>query len=278
LIKLAIKPSANGVREFGWVDGDRIRIPVIDPTLGGDQAIKIDGYRLHLAGSGWQWESDWRNSAHNLAFFDPGFDLVEDLPEWVRIQVKQGHVTAQIELAWVPYQFNPPVRAQAATSGSAFAVPGIGHCWTEPSAEIGRFRISERSECAAPLTLPPVYLIGIDSDGNRCTGKNGDQEVPAGHMAYEMEFGSSNSAYFDPNPVRSFSLTAGNWVPALPPQKPGEVEYRGASVCPGGSFTVRTGKELQRQRATFDLGDIGVGKKIDESPEQGTAKFNPDNE
>jgi hypothetical protein len=149
----------------------------------------------------------------------------------------------------------------------------------QPGIEIARFSIPAWRECGAPLTLPPVYLIAIDPDGNRCTSRNGEPEVTAGHTAYDLEFGSSAPAYFDPNPVRSFSLTAGTWVPTLP-QKSGQDEYRNASVCPSGSFTIRTGQAFGRQRATFDLGDIGVGTTLTtvETPEEGTVKFSPDNE
>jgi hypothetical protein len=278
-MKLAIKPAENGVREFDWTSGDEIKIPVVDPALGSDEAIQIEGYRLHLAGSGWQWESNWKNSGHNLIFFNPDFILEEGLPDWVYKQVTQGHATARVDLAWESYRFNPPVRAQAATYGLGFTVPGIGHCGMRPTAQITAFARLNWPDCVAPLTLPPVYLIAIDPDGNRCRSWDGDSEVPAGHTAYKLEFGSSAPAYFDPNPVRSFSLQAGDWVPALA-QKPGEVGYRSALVCPGGSFTVRTGKPLDRQRATFDLGDIGVGKihTTDETPKQEILKFNPDNE
>jgi hypothetical protein len=278
-MKLAIKPAENGVREFDWSDGNQIIIPLIDSALGSDEVIQIEGYRLHLAGSGWHWESEWRNSADHLVFFDPVFYLEESLPEWVYMKVKQEHATAQVELAWESYRFNPPMRAQAGTPGFAFAVPGVGHCRMEPSEENARLTISVGSDCGAPLALPPVYLIVIDPDGNQCTDRNGRPEVPAGHTAYDLEFGSSVPAHFDPNPVRSFSLMAGTWIPALP-QKPGESDYYSAWVCPGGSFTVRTGQAFVRQLATFDLGDIGVSKthKKDETPNEGTVKFNLDNE
>jgi len=277
-MKLAVKPAKNGVREFEWVDGDAITIPLVDPALGSEEAIRIEGYRLHLAGSGWQWESEWRNQVHNLVSFDPVFKLKEELPEWVYSRVKQGHATAQVELAWESYRFNPPVQAQAGALGQGFTVPGIGYCGMKPSPENARFAMSVWSECAAPLTLPPVYLVAIDPAGNRCMEANGEPEVPAGHTAYDLEFGSS-VAYFDPNPIRHFSLQAGDWVPALP-QKTGQVEYRSASVCPGGSFTIRTGQPLGRQRATFDVGDIGVGttNSIDETPDPVPEKFIPDNE
>jgi hypothetical protein len=269
-MKLMIKPAETGVREFGWRDGNEIEIPLVDPALESDEVIDVHGYRLHLAGSGWHWESEWRNSGHHLVFFDPVFSLDNSLPEWVYAKVKQGHASAQVELAWESYRFNPPVRVQAGAPGSAFAVPGIGHCRMQPSAENARIAISVGSDCAAPLALPPVYLIAIDSDGNRCMDANGSPNVPAGHTAYDLEFGSSAPAYFDPNPVRGFSLQAGDWVPALP-VKPGEEEYRSAWVCPGGSFTVRTGQAIGRQQATFDLGDIGVGKTNpkDETTEEG---------
>ena len=276
-MKLAIKPAANGVREFGWIDGDEIRLPLFDAALGSEDAIQIEGYRLHLAGAGWQWESKWKNSAHNLVFFDPDFSLDEHLPPWVQEHVKQGHATAQIELAWESYRFNPAVHAQA--NAPSFTAPGIGNCRTTPNSASARFEFSSGPDCTAPLTLPPLYLIAIDPDGNRCMSKNGDAEVPAGHTAYRMEFGSSAPADIDPNPVRRFSLMAGDWVPPLP-QKSGEYEYRNASVCPGGSFTVRTGKLIGRQRATFDLGDIGVSKNYsaDEPTEDGTVKFSAANE
>ncbi len=284
-MRLAIRPGENGVREFGWSDGDEIKIPVIDPALGSEEAIQIQGYRLHLEGSGWQWESEWQNSGHNLAFFDPDFDLDVHLPNWVYTKVKQGHATARVELAWESYRFNPAVHARAGAYGVAFAVPGIGKCRVGPSVEnveneenpLRTFAVGP--ECAAPLTLPPVYLIAIDSEGNRCTESNGEPEVPAGHTVYELEFGSSAPANFDPNPVRDFSLLAQSWVPALP-QKPGEEGYRGAWVCPGGTFTVRTGEASGLHRATFDLSDIGVSKTYPkgETSEDGTVEFTPDEE
>jgi hypothetical protein len=272
-MKLAIKPADNGVREFDWRDGNEIEIPVVDPALGGDEVIDVHGYRLHLAGSGWHWESVWQNSGHHLVFYDPAFNLVNSLPKWVYAKVKQGHVTAQVDVAWESYRFNPPVRVQAGAPDYGFAVPGIGYCRKETSAKYVGF------DCVAPFTLPPVYLLTIAAEGNRCTEPDGESEVPVGHTAYALEFSSSAPAYFDPNPVRSFSLMASDWVPALP-QKSGQYEYRSATVCPGGSFTVRTGQLLGRQRATFELGDIGVSKTYTPSKatEEGTEKFDTDNE
>jgi hypothetical protein len=272
-MKLAIKPADNGLREFDWKDGNEIEIPVVDPALGSDEVIEVHGYRLHLAGSGWQWESEWQNSGHHMVFHDPVFNLDNSLPKWVYAKVEQGHVTAQIDVAWETYRFNPEVRVQAGAPDYGFAVPGIGYCPKATSAKYVGF------DCVAPFTLPPVYLLAIDAEGNQCKEPDGELEVPAGHTAYALEFGSSALSNFDPNPVRSFSLMAGDWVPALP-QKSGQYDYRSATVCPGGSFTFRTGQPLGRQQATFDLGDIGVSKTY--KPNQATGKetenFDTDNE
>jgi hypothetical protein len=280
-MKLAIQNSASGVREFDWDDNaNKILIPLADTALGSDEAIHIDGYRLHLAGSGWQWDSEWQNDwGDNLAFFEPSFSVQESLPEWVYTNVKYGIATAQVEVAWESYRLNPAVQARAGSYGTTFAVPGIGSCHVETNPGNLPRKYSIWPACAAPLTLPPVYLIAIDSDGNQCGRGDGTPQVPAGHTAYALDFGSSAPADFDLNPVRKFSLLAGNWIPALL-VKQGQSDYRDASVCPGGSFIIRTGQALGHQRATFNLGDVGVAKthKAGETIEDGTVTFKPDEE
>jgi hypothetical protein len=260
-MKLTVKSAENGIREFDWSEewrgGYEIKIPIVAQTMANDEAIRIQGYRLVLGGSGWRWNSDWRNSAHDLVFFDPDFEVDEFLPEPIDAQVKQGHVTSQIEVAYETYRLNPPMRVQVSADG--FTVPGIGYCRSQRHIEPTAFMFSNWSACAALFSLPPVYLLTIDADGNKCIQRNGEPEVPAGHTAYELQFASSVPADFNPNPVRGLLLQGGSWVPPLP-QRPGEFEGYSASVCPGSSFVERTGRLTGRQRATFDLGDIGVSK------------------
>jgi hypothetical protein len=106
----------------------------------------------------------------------------------------------------------------------------------------------------------------VDAAGDACPLGKGEERVPAGHFAYEVEFGSSSGP--DPNPVRSFDLTPSPWIPAIP-----EVESRNqdrnVQFCRGTRLTVRTGKSVERSRATFDLGDIGSEKPLQKSGDDG---------
>jgi hypothetical protein len=98
-------------------------------------------------------------------------------------------------------------------------------------------------------------VIQVNAADETCPLRAGEEPVPPGHFSYAVEFGSFDGP--DPNPVRSFVLVSSPWIPAIPDvQSPGQ--DRNAVFCRGTRFTVRTGKQLQQSRATFDLGDIGT--------------------
>jgi hypothetical protein len=92
-----------------------------------------------------------------------------------------------------------------------------------------------------------------------------------GHYVISVQTGTSMPADFDPNPVRNFNTSFGNWVPAIVSlQNP--KKSVGAGFCRGTTLLVRTGAAVNSEMATFDLGPIGAEKLIKSGEEEDSSE------
>lgn len=268
----------KGEREYTrhndfFSDAD-IGIPIVADSLEPDTIINVDGYRVTLNGdNGWHWQSPWLNQSLTLSYDDAGGTIFFNLPGSLANQLQQVHATASVELAFGVRHLGPAQRVE--TGAQRFTVPGIGFCrWPDANEET-----YSRSpfECVAPLRLPGVWTSRIESADVTCPQEEGELPLPAGHHASVTNYGTDEiPADFDPNPVRSFDLNMGNWVPAIPSARDSK-EARSAVICRGTPITIRTGSLVGTKRAIFDLGNMGNEKLILKDPD-GTVRFGPDSE
>jgi hypothetical protein len=71
---------------------------------------------------------------------------------------------------------------------------------------------------------------------------------------------------FDPNPVHEINLFMGDWIPAILSASDAK-NNRSAALCKGTPILIRTGSFSGRMGATFDLGSMGVEKRVAEVSE-----------
>lgn len=254
-VQLSISENGSGKREFRREHNSIVRpsisVPIVDRSLDSNSIVRVDGLRAEFSGKGWHWQSQWKSQTITFTHASPGYYLAVDMPEEIENRIAQGNTSVRMEVAYSIFQLGQAQMVD--TRPQEFDVPGVGRCkWSE-----GDWRDFSRSTawCVAPLSLPPVRVIQVNAADETCPLRAGEEPVPPGHFSYAVEFGSFDGP--DPNPVRSFVLVSSPWIPAIPDvQSPGQ--DRNAVFCRGTRFTVRTGKQLQQSRATFDLGDIGT--------------------
>ena len=262
-LQLSIPDGKSGKREFQRAHARArgqaiIVIPVVDRAIDSDSIVKVDGYRAEFSGPGWHWESQWLNPGSTLTPDSPGFFMNVEMPGDIADKVVKENTSVKLGVAYNVYRLDHAQMVD--TRENEFEVPGVGRCewyFGEPASGISL----GGSTCVAPLALPAVWVIQVDAAGETCPLRDGEGPVPPGHFARAIEFGSSFGP--DPNPVHNFVLASSPWIPAMPDvRSPGQ--KRDARFCRGTRFTVRTGRSVERSRATFDLGNIGTeepGKK-----------------
>jgi hypothetical protein len=267
-LQLAILDGPSAKREFQRSQrGPRpeISFPVADRAIDSDSIVQINGYRALISGPGWHWQSKWINHSGTLTHLLPAFEIALEVSPGVADKIAQGNATVKVEVAYETYRLDHPQTVD--TKPGKFLVPGVGQCnWLNST-----YLLPTQESCVAPLRMPPVWVTQIDSEDDACPLAKNEAPVPPGHVAQHIEFGTGMPADFDPNPVHNFVLAESPWIPAIPdPQSPNE--NRTASFCSGTRFTIRTGIPIDRQRAIFDLGNLGTQKPEEKSDPK------PDNE
>jgi hypothetical protein len=260
-VQFAITQAGSGRREYNRRNSiyeSHIAIPVVDRAIDSDAIVKVDGYRAVFSGQGWRWEAPWKNRSITLTYLSPGAQLEFEMPDEIADKVAQGNTSVKVDVAFEIYRLD---HAQIVdTQASKFVVPGVGFCaW---SGQRARGHSLSLESCVAPLRFPPVRVTEIDAAGDACPIRDGDQPVPPGHIAYNVEFGTSGMPVeFDPNPVHNFVLVPSPWIPAIPDSR-AQNQDRVAQFCQGTRFTIRTGRAGEQMRASFDLGDIGTERLV----------------
>jgi hypothetical protein len=263
--QLSIAENGSGRREFQRSHSggqSHIAIPVVDRSIDSDTIVNVEGFRAVFSGQDWRWEAPWKNRLITLTYLSPGTQLEVEMPEEIANRIAQEKTSVSVEVAFNIFKLDA---AHAVDSrASEFDVPGVGRCrWFDGRTSSISFDIAISGQtCVAPLRLPSVRVIQIDSTDDACPLRDGEAPVPPGHFTYAVEFGTTGAlADFDPNPVRNFMLVTSPWIPAIPDSREPN-KNRAAQFCRGTRFTVRTGRSVQSLRATSDLGDIGNEKLI----------------
>jgi hypothetical protein len=249
-----------------------ILLPVLASTLDSDTLVDVDGLQVTLTGdNGWRWQSPWINHSINFSKDSPDGTIRFTLSEKLADQLQQVHAKASVVLAYGVYRMGKSQQVKTASSRSQ--LPGPIYCnWGGPNG----FFLSG-APCAAPLRLPEMIEVRVDSDDNTCQQRDpSDPHLPPGHFASDIEYGTSLPADFDPDPVHKLNLVLGSWNPPIPsPQNP--KQNLQAEICKGAPLTVRLGNFEGKTRATYNLGPIGSERRIHEDPDE-SVPFNPSQE
>ena len=268
-LQLAIAAnSESGQREYTrndgrWGDEAKISIPVTAGTVEPDRIIDVDGYRVTLRGdNGWRWQSKWMSQTLKLSKNEPHGNIGFNMPVKLADQLARAHAQATVELAFGVYRLGAVQRVE--TGAERFILPGAGYCrWIDR--KFGAFWLSGPT-CVAPFHLPEVTVLQVESEDNTCRPPEGEPPLPAGHYATRIEYGSGGMPDFDPNPVHEINLFMGDWIPAILSASDAK-NNRSAALCKGTPILIRTGSFSGRMGATFDLGSMGVEKRVAEVSE-----------
>ncbi len=230
-----------------------ISLPIAASATDPDTLIDLDGWRVTLTGdNGWRWRSPWINHTFWFGGEETDTSVFFDMPPATADQLAQKHATARVELAFSVFRLTPPRRIE--TAGKRFTLPGGIICRGQPQGS-GFFTLGW-TDCVAPLRLPEVLIVQMESGDSTCPPDRRSQLLPPGHRAVGVDFGTSLPAEFDPNPVRSLNLTLNGWFPPIP-IAPGSRQNLPARFCSGTPLTARTGTSMGKMQATFELGAIG---------------------
>jgi hypothetical protein len=258
-VQLTMAEDESGARSYTrFADmGQEVNIslPVKVNPGDSDNELSVDGLRVTLTGdNGWSWQSQWLNHSIRFSREFPRGSIFVTMPKNTADKMAQAHATAKVELAFEIYRLGPPRTIE--TRADKFALPGGVNCrWF--SGEVGELWVNGMN-CVAPLHLPEMMEVRIDSGTNTCSVGASDEALPPGHFATDDENGSDWPADFDPDPVRKVDMGFGKWIPLIPTGDPGQ--SRSAEVCRGTPLTVRLGTKEDQMRATFDLGSVGMEK------------------
>ena len=235
-----------------------ISIPVIALPAGPGTIIDAEGWRVTLTGdNGWHWQSPWLNGAAKFTADKPFANFAFTAPRKVADQMAQAHARATVEVAFGVYRLGAP--QLVTTQSDRFLLAGESVCrWI--NRRFNGFQIGGY-DCAAPLHLPEIMEVRIDSASNTCSTANGGPPLPAGHFATDFQYGSGLPADFDPDPVHKIVFNFGAWSPPIPGNDSTHQDLQ-AEFCRGTPLTVSTGTYVGRSSATFDLGSIGLEKII----------------
>jgi hypothetical protein len=251
---MASNPDRSYTRtEYLWGESG-IRFNVEASPAAPNTAVLVEGARYHFASAdGWSMQTKWEKESIT---FTPGQQM-EALDLGVKSSeadaIAARHATVDVEMALAVYRLD--AARPVDTSSAKFDIPGVGHCTWEPlEAEV---RIGGE-HCSAPLRLPDLYMVQLDSAENTCTYGKPPLPVSPGHYATGVNFGHNDlPVEFDPDPIRTFypSLGAGPWIPMI--YEPGQSDPQSASVCRGTRYVVRTGSLQQRMQVRITLGPVG---------------------
>jgi hypothetical protein len=243
------------------ITGSEILIPVTVQPTDADTIIDVDGFQITLTGdNGWHWQSPWENQSQKFSQQDPIGSLRFTMPVNEAYLMTHSNVRASVELAFNEYRMGPTRLVM--TQADRFALSSdIGCGWYRRS--VDRFEFSGE-ECVAPLRLPEIIELRMDSASNTCAVAPGEAPIPSGYSASDFEYGTDLPVDFDPNPVHKLNLSFGTWVPSSPSVVPLSPSVR-ADFCRGSPLSFRSGISTGRISATFDLGSIGSEKIIKEN-------------
>jgi hypothetical protein len=235
-----------------------ISIPVIATPAGPGTIIDVDGWRITVTGdNGWRWQSPWLNHTAKFSADDPFGVIAFTMPRGMAEQMAQAHARASVEVAFGVYRLGPPQLITTYSDRFPLTSEAVCH-W--PKRRFEYFGVGF-SNCAAPLRLPEIMEVRIDSGSNTCPTPSGGPPLPTGHFATDFQYGSGMPADFDPDPVHKINFNFGPWRPSIPGNDPAHQDLQ-ADICRGTPLTVRTGTYDGRSSATFDLGPIGSEKII----------------
>jgi hypothetical protein len=247
--------------------GADISIPVIASPADPDASIDVDGFRVTLTGdNGWRWQSPWLNRSLKFSKDDPRGSIFFAMPEESANQMAHLHARASVEIAFGVYRLGPPHKVDTQADHFSLTSDAVCH-WFHGTSD--RFSFNG-VDCAAPLHLPEIMEVRIDSATSTCPESPGEPPLPTGHSAAAAEHGT-DLPDFDPDPVHKINLNFGAWIPPIPSAGAPDQNLQ-AKLCRGTPLTVRVGTLEGRRRATFDLGSIGTEKAIQEDPD-GTIRF-----
>jgi hypothetical protein len=249
----------------------QISIPLTANSTDPNVLISTEGWRLTLTGDdGWQWQSPWINRSLWFMGDSGATDFSFDMPVATADQLAQKHAKVHLDLTLSVYHLGPAQRFE--TAASKFSLPGEIFCrWDTGN---GLFQIRSGLRCVAPLRLPELTLVEMESGSNTCAAKEGAAPLPAGHRASVVSYGTSLPADFDPDPVHKFDIMPTRWNPPIVDSN-NPKENLSAEFCRGTPLTVHTGTFEGRINAAFDLGNIGTEKAIMQNQDLNTT-FNPD--
>ena len=244
-----------------------ISIPVSAAPIDSDTIVNVDGMRITLtAENGWSWQSPWQNHSVKFSRNSPSATLSFSMPGDLANQMAKLHPKAFVELAFAVYRLDAPRRID--TNVDRFQLTGNTYCtWFHRESN---FISWNGLDCEAALHEPPIMEIDIESGTGTCSIRPGEQPLPAGHYANEVEYGTDMPADFDPNPAHKLILDFGIWSPPISvprDENPKQQVNLHAWPCRGMPLQVRTGVFLDRMRATYDLGSIGVEKRVTPIPD-----------
>jgi hypothetical protein len=265
-MQLSIAPAIeDGKIEYMRTDGlgeeTNIEIPIRSVSIDPDAIVDIDGMRILLTGdNGWRWQSDWLNRSLKLSGDWPLGALQFGMPAKIADQLQGVHANASVELAYGVYKLGRAQKVDA--SAEHFTIPDVAYCkWNGQLP--GQFTRGGPS-CAAPLRLPGVVVIRVESTGLTCHSEQGEPPIPQGHFASRTNYGNDVfPADFDPDPVHNLDLNFGNWIPPVASVRNPKIN-RTANPCRGTPLIVRSGNLAGKMRSTFSLGSIGSEKRVEQ--------------
>jgi hypothetical protein len=228
-LQLSLAPNESGAgRTYGrniqeYRTDPNILIPITASPTEPDTIVQVEGWRVTLSGdNGWRWQSPWFSESINTGG-ETG-QLVFTMPVALADQLAQKHATARADVAFAVYHLGATQRIE--TTAERFLMPGGGVCHWSPhrASFVTPFRFVISDLCVVPLKLPDAILIEMESKDSTCARPEGEPPIDAGHQAYDFECRTDSlPAEFDPNPVRSLSITMSSWTPpVLNPRNPRE--------------------------------------------------------
>jgi hypothetical protein len=232
--------------------------PVEGATTSPDMVAVIEGVRLHFtAPDGWSSKSEWSKWGITLSPEQNSRSLSIAVNASVADKIATTHPNVEAELAIALYHLNPSQRLD--TSAAQFDLSGSATCKWGDRLDLQRYRLLE---CAAPLRLPDVYTVHLDSAETTCLLPDHTSRIPTGHRAERVQVaGNDLPVDFNPNPIRNFLPDlggAGLWEPLIPTEDTYDPNSSlGATICQGTPFTLRTGRFQERMSVSIPLGNLG---------------------
>lgn len=251
-------PERQYSRNDNFPLNSMLQFPVEAATTSADLIAVVEGVRLHFsAPGGWAGESQWTRDDLTLSPDQNLRSLGASVSAGVADKIAATHANVEAELALALYHLDPPQRID--TSAAHFDLPGNAICKWGAGLHA---TIYSALECTAPLRLPDVYTVHLDSAESTCLLPDHKSHIPTGHHAEHVQVSNNDLPIeFDPNPIRNFLPNLGDvglWDPLIPNEDTSSEERGlGASICLGTPLNLRTGSFQQRMRITVPLGSMG---------------------